>query len=935
VSSVVIKYDGTNITDLCSIEESTFTTASTSPGSCSIAYKDTRQRYRFTPGKQLELIIDGKRAWDGYLISVEYNYWFATHTANCEPCPHVTPRKLILKGADRNVLLFKRVMYDHDDPTNLSSQIWPAGTADRVILIDAIERYVDDLDGVDYTSMVEEVASPDYWQEIRPNGPGTTVYDLFKDIAKMTGAVFYIDPDRRLIYTDVETPNAAFKLSDRPGTGEVGYRDLLLLKDASQIVNDALIWGAGQGSDNLVFHRTTDNSSVALHGRWQNTDGFRSNLWKLDSAKHTADTIVYGSPQNKRGRKDPAVSVRCTIFEPGLRVGEKVEFESEVHGFSDVIPIREMIVTFPAPDKPMFELFLSHEFDEPWTTREFWWPKEKEKKEPPPGPEKRCWLPIEGDIDYNRSLGLPVIAWVPPHQYPPHASNHISQTNNIDTFNNASTGIKPFYWFDYAWEGTYHNRPGLPGYEGENPLFFTFDIGAGFNQVGGFSHNSLAGDRYLTYFSDIAWYWGGGTYYYHDGWISGGDRMWEWASSYISLDVPDVSYLYKNSPQYSSDTLGVRLTCTFDLTGKQESRTGAGWVNETSVGPSGDYPLLPHSVLATWGRAPGPSTTYAPRTYFSNVLTHETISPGETIKTFDLVLPARTSIMLGCLLWDTNMSEDVGRARVQMGVSLAEFFPVQRGSSAYIGDLKDRVDDPDLECIPLYGGHCMEPRRDIDGTYRTGKATYMPNSLRVYLDGIHLPPHRYTEHSSRGEFVLHDDPGDAAVWVCFEVASASGPTLPDTSISEMLFVYPVNGYKISGIFGPQASLWPPAVWRGEYYAHFHNGVDFATPSGVPVYAAAAGRVVHETQSAGGVMIHIYHPFHGFRTTYAHLSSRVVEDGETVAQGQHIGYTGNTGWVTGAHLHWGLVYGGSPENPLPYTQTPASESNPPPHMPVQT
>jgi murein DD-endopeptidase MepM/ murein hydrolase activator NlpD len=128
---------------------------------------------------------------------------------------------------------------------------------------------------------------------------------------------------------------------------------------------------------------------------------------------------------------------------------------------------------------------------------------------------------------------------------------------------------------------------------------------------------------------------------------------------------------------------------------------------------------------------------------------------------------------------------------------------------------------------------------------------------------------------------------------------------------------PVQG-TITGTFGSQQDLWPSYYWHGTYYDHFHNGIDFGVGTGTPVYAAADGNVVFEDQDAGGMMIHIYHPFHGFRTTYAHLSQRVVDNGSAVLQGQLIAYSGDSGNVTGAHLHWGLVYAGSPENPLAYT-----------------
>jgi murein DD-endopeptidase MepM/ murein hydrolase activator NlpD len=138
------------------------------------------------------------------------------------------------------------------------------------------------------------------------------------------------------------------------------------------------------------------------------------------------------------------------------------------------------------------------------------------------------------------------------------------------------------------------------------------------------------------------------------------------------------------------------------------------------------------------------------------------------------------------------------------------------------------------------------------------------------------------------------------------------------------FFLPVTGPN-TATFGSQMGLWPEYYWHGQYYEHFHNGVDFGVGIGTPVFAAADGTVRYEDQEAGGMMIHIFHPLpDGFRTTYAHLSSRVVDNNSAVLRSQLIGYSGDSGNVTGAHLHWGLVFDGSPEDPLLYTDYSTTE-----------
>ena len=84
----------------------------------------------------------------------------------------------------------------------------------------------------------------------------------------------------------------------------------------------------------------------------------------------------------------------------------------------------------------------------------------------------------------------------------------------------------------------------------------------------------------------------------------------------------------------------------------------------------------------------------------------------------------------------------------------------------------------------------------------------------------------------------------------------------------------------------------------------HQAIDFAAPTGTPIYAAAAGIVRKSGVGTGyGYMVHIDHKQLGaYSSLYAHMSKRAVRTGEYVQQGQLIGYVGDTGRSTGPHLH---------------------------------
>jgi len=86
--------------------------------------------------------------------------------------------------------------------------------------------------------------------------------------------------------------------------------------------------------------------------------------------------------------------------------------------------------------------------------------------------------------------------------------------------------------------------------------------------------------------------------------------------------------------------------------------------------------------------------------------------------------------------------------------------------------------------------------------------------------------------------------------------------------------------------------------------HWYNAIDFANGTcGEPVFAAAGG-VVQKTgyHSVAGKYTRILHP-NGVTTFYGHFSGVLVYPGQQVSQGQLIGYSGQTGWATGCHVHF--------------------------------
>lgn len=98
----------------------------------------------------------------------------------------------------------------------------------------------------------------------------------------------------------------------------------------------------------------------------------------------------------------------------------------------------------------------------------------------------------------------------------------------------------------------------------------------------------------------------------------------------------------------------------------------------------------------------------------------------------------------------------------------------------------------------------------------------------------------------------------------------------------------------------------------------HPGIDFAAPSGTPIYATADGVVdVTEIAFTGyGKKVEIDHGY-GYRTRYAHMNAFIVKVGQSVKRGELIGYVGSTGHSTAPHVHYEVFINRAQVNPIYY------------------
>ena len=153
----------------------------------------------------------------------------------------------------------------------------------------------------------------------------------------------------------------------------------------------------------------------------------------------------------------------------------------------------------------------------------------------------------------------------------------------------------------------------------------------------------------------------------------------------------------------------------------------------------------------------------------------------------------------------------------------------------------------------------------------------------------------------------------AAAAQAAKAAQSGTQTAAPTRTGSGGMIWPLSGYtRVSSPFGYRI-----CPFHGR---ELHGGVDVPAPGGTPIMAAKSGVVVLSTYgSSYGNHVAISHA-DGTRTMYCHMSSRAVSAGQTVSQGQVIGYVGSTGSSTGNHLHFEVWTGSSSSsrvNPLNY------------------
>ena len=163
-----------------------------------------------------------------------------------------------------------------------------------------------------------------------------------------------------------------------------------------------------------------------------------------------------------------------------------------------------------------------------------------------------------------------------------------------------------------------------------------------------------------------------------------------------------------------------------------------------------------------------------------------------------------------------------------------------------------------------------------------------------------------------------------AVWFASQDGKVEGYFTPEGKGMRKAFLRaPLDFTRISSVFNPARRHPISGIVRA------HKGVDYAAPTGTPIWAAGEGRIVFAGRKGGyGNVVMLDHG-KGITTVYGHMSrfGKSTRVGRTVHQGDIIGYVGMTGAATGPHLHYEYRIKGVHKNPatipMPRTEIPAA------------
>lgn len=251
------------------------------------------------------------------------------------------------------------------------------------------------------------------------------------------------------------------------------------------------------------------------------------------------------------------------------------------------------------------------------------------------------------------------------------------------------------------------------------------------------------------------------------------------------------------------------------------------------------------------------------------------------------IIQGRTSVIRAYSKINVNMSGSIDKKPLNFYFSESDdFYYALHGSHA--------LSDPGLKVL------------NLNGEFENGDAFSVEQTI-LMVPGGYLDEELSVEQTTIAQDIVQSE--DLQVQEILKGSTSE-------KLWQSPFRFPVDGSLEDGTIGFTSLFGSRRSYNQGQYQGYHGGLDFEVRvMSFNVYAPARGKVLYTgTMDIRGKTIFIDHG-QGLVSGYAHLREINVNVGDLVEPGQLIGEIGNTGRVTGPHLHWDIFINGIPVNPL--------------------
>lgn len=360
-----------DITNACVFSRCSFESQMNAvPGRFDLYVRDPERVLSFTTGSEIRLTVDTVVLAGGYITQVGMTSF--AEAADTSDLAAYDLALWHLSGVDYNIIFDRRV---YRNTSNYLRAIRINETVDGAILREAIDSYTDMGDfstsGIDNVATIPDVTYVRLQQ-------GWPVRKEFETLLPFAGAVYYIAPDKTVVYKAYDNVEKRWGFSDAPNNdpittspaefqgSTIGFRAVEAVEDATYMANDVLVWGGSEwaGSGGTVFHRSQAAGSISTHGRWQHAEThFGETMYKSNAGvTAVADAILDGPPGTdatgqQKGLKNPQWQFTFTWFSEDVPLlsgtpdhivaGDLVTVEMTVFGITKLLPVRSVRISFP------------------------------------------------------------------------------------------------------------------------------------------------------------------------------------------------------------------------------------------------------------------------------------------------------------------------------------------------------------------------------------------------------------------------------------------------------------------------------------------------------------------------------------------------------------------------------------------------------------